>query len=575
MAATEERIAQISTPPNVAKPTPPANNQVQDWGRYGRILLFFARVIAHVILWDLLAGRVPLLRAWVRRNRPERYRKWARRFRALAVNMGGVMIKLGQFLSSRLDILPPEITEELQGLQDEVPPVEFAQIEQLLRQELGDISQRFARFERQPLAAASLGQAYRAYLNPIPGINGAELGEKVVVKVQRPHIEQIVQTDLAALGVVAQWVMRYGPIRRRANVPALMDEFAATLWEELDYLAEADNAERFAQMYANSEYVYIPAVYRNHSTARVIVLEDVESLKITDKTGMLAAGINPAQVADQLLDAYFYQCFHEGFFHADPHPGNLFVRPREDLPWPSGNGSGPPVGRPFWLIFIDFGMVGRIPELMGQNLRKIIISVTQRDAEQLTEAYSSLGFFLPGADLARITEAQERLLEQIWGRKLLELAQPDPKELEALGHEFRDILFDFPFQIPQDFIYLGRALGIVSGLVSQLNPEINPWYKIEQYGEQLIHSEQSGREFTRETLLELVRPYLAAPGRVRRVIEAAEKGKLKVQSVPARETQQQLDRIERRMSQLSWSILGAASMISAALIYLGRKNGKS
>lgn len=565
----------MSVAPGAAKPTPPADDRVRDWGRYGRILLFFARVIAHVILWDLLGGRMPLLRAWVRRTRPDRYRRWARRFRTLAINMGGVMIKLGQFLSSRLDILPPEITGELQGLQDEVPPVEFGQIEQLLSQELGDISRRFARFERQPLAAASLGQAYRAYLYPPPGVNGSALGEKVVVKVQRPHIEQIVQTDLAALRVVAQWVMRYGPIRRRANVPALMAEFAVTLWDELDYLAEADNAERFAQMYANSEYVYIPAIYRNHSTARVIVLEDVESLKINDKAGMLAAGIDPVQVADQLLDAYFYQCFHEGFFHADPHPGNLFVRPREDLPWPSGNGSGPPVGRPFWLIFIDFGMVGRIPQLMGQNLRKIVISVTQRNAVQLTEAYSSLGFFLPGADLERITEAQELLLEQIWGRKLLELAQPDPKEIEALGHEFRDILFDFPFQIPQDFIYLGRALGIVSGLVSQLNPEINPWYKIEQYGEQLIRGEQPAREFTRETLLELVRPYLAAPGRVRRVIEAAEKGKLKVQSIPARETQQQLDRIERRMNQLSWSILGAAGMISAALIYLRRKNGQS
>lgn len=555
----------------VAEKAPPIIEGEYDRGRYGRILTFFARAIAHVILWDLLGGRVPLLRAWVRRTRPERYRRWARRFRALAVDMGGVMIKLGQFLSSRLDVLPPEITSELQGLQDEVPPVDFAQIDQVLRQELGDISRRFAIFERAPLAAASLGQAHRARLYPLPGFNGTEAGASVVVKVQRPHIEEVVRTDLAALRVVAQWVMRYGPIRRRANVPALMEEFAATLWDELDYLSEADNAERFAQMYANSEFVYIPAVYREHSTARVIVLEDVESLKITDRDGMLATGIDPTEVADRLLDAYFLQCFHEGFFHADPHPGNLFVRPRTDLPWPSGNGAGPPPGRPFWLIFVDFGMVGHIPELMGQNLRKIVISVTQRDAAQLTEAYSNLGFFLPGADLERITEAQELLLEQIWGRNLLDLAQPDPKELEELGREFRDILFDFPFQIPQDFIYLGRALGIVSGLVSQLNPQINPWYKIEQYGEELIRGDQPIREFTRESLLELIRPFLNAPTRVRRVIEAAEAGKLKVQSVPARETQQQLDRIERRLSQLNWSILGAAGIISAAMVYLSRK----
>lgn len=544
-----------------------------DRARYGRILTFFGRAIAHVILWDLLGGRVPLLRSWVRRTRPDRYRRWARRFRALAVDMGGVMIKLGQFLSSRLDVLPPEITEELQGLQDEVPPADFAEIDQVLCQELGDVAQRFAAFDSTPLAAASLGQAYRARLHPNPAANGAALGDSVVVKVQRPRIEQIVQTDLAALRIVARWIMRYRPIRRRANVPELMEEFAITLWEELDYLSEAENAERFAEMYADSSHVYVPAVYREHSSARVIVLEDVEAIKITDKAAMVAAGIDPAEVADQLLDAYFYQFFREGFFHADPHPGNLFVRPRSDLPWPSGNGSGPPPGRPFWLIFIDFGMVGHIPELVGQNLRKILVSVTQRDAAQLTAAYNDLGFFLPSADLERITEAQEQLLDQIWGRKLLDLAQPDPQELEELGQEFRDILFDFPFQIPQDFIYLGRALGMVSGLVSQLNPEINPWYKIEQYGEELIRADQRTREFTRETLLELVRPFLTMPGRARRVIEAADKGKLKVQSVPTRETQQQLDRIERRLGQLNWSILGAASIISATLLYLGRKKG--
>lgn len=551
----------------IALPT----NGSYDRARYGRILTFFGRAIAHVILWDLLGGRIPLLRRWIRRTRPDRYRRWARRFRALAVDMGGVMIKLGQFLSSRLDVLPPEITEELQGLQDEVPPANFAQIDQVLRQELGDITRHFAAFDTTPLAAASLGQAHRARLHPNPAANGTALGDSVVVKVQRPHIEQIVQTDLAALRIVAQWIMRYKPIRRRANVPDLMAEFAITLWEELDYLAEADNAERFAQMYADSPHVYIPAVYREHSTARIIVLEDVEAIKITDKATMIAAGIDPIAVADHLLDAYFYQFFCAGFFHADPHPGNLFVRPRADLPWPAGNGSAPPPGRPFWLIFVDFGMVGHIPELMGQNLRKILVGVTQRDAAKLTAAYNELGFFLPSADLERITEAQEQLLDQIWGRKLLDLAQPDPQELEELGQEFRDILFDFPFQIPQDFIYLGRALGMVSGLVSQLNPEINPWYKIEQYGKELIRGDQRAQEFTRDTLLDLVRPYLDAPRRVRHVIEAAEKGKLKVQTIPARETQQQLDRIERRIGQLSWSILGAASIISATLLYLGRK----
>ncbi|MCA9974983.1 MAG: AarF/ABC1/UbiB kinase family protein, partial [Anaerolineales bacterium] len=532
-----------------------------DNGRYGRILFLFGSAIAHVIIWDLFGGRIPLLRRWIRQSRSRRSRQWARRFRGLAVDMGGVMIKLGQFLSTRVDVLPPEITEELRGLQDEVPPVPFAQIQTVLNSELGDVTKHFARFEETPLAAASLGQAHRATLHA----NGTAAGASVVVKVQRPHIEQIVQTDLAALRIVARWIMRYKPIRRRANVPALMDEFAATLWEELDYTSEADNAERFAEIYVNTEYVYIPAVYREHSTKRIIVLEDVESIKITDIDSMVAAGVNPVEVADSMLDAYFEQFFHQGFFHADPHPGNLFVRPRPDIDWPSSNGSAPPLGRPFWLIFIDFGMVGHIPDLMSQNLRKILVSVTQRDAVQLTEAYQDLGFFLPGADLERISEAQSTVLDHIWGRNLLDLAQPDPEEVQELGKEFRDILFDFPFQIPQDFIYLGRALGMVSGLVSQLNPQINPWQKIEEYGQTLIRSRE-GAEFTRDALAEWIRPYLSTPGRVRRLLEEAEKGKLRVQMIPARETQQQLERIEKKLGQLSWSILGAAGMIATTLL---------
>jgi predicted unusual protein kinase regulating ubiquinone biosynthesis (AarF/ABC1/UbiB family) len=473
------------------------------------------------------------------------------------------MIKLGQFLSARVDVLPAEITEELKGLQDEVPAEDSTRMFTVLRQELGNLNDHFARVEERPLAAASLGQAHRAWLRPTTP--GATLGEPVVVKIQRPGIERLVQTDLSALSVVARWVMGYGPIRRRANVPQLLEEFAKTLWEELDYEAEAGNADRFAEMYANDGRVYIPAVYRQHSTRRVIVLEDVEAIKITDVAGMKEASISPQEVAEALLDAYFRQVFRENFFHADPHPGNLFVRPRTDLPWQPEQGP-----RPFWLIFVDFGMVGRVPNLVGQNLRRVIISVVQRDAEQLTAAYDDLGFFLPGADLERISEAQTAVLDRIWGRDLLDLASPDPQEVQELGQEFRDLLFEFPFQVPQDFIYLGRAMGMISGLVSQLDPEINPWYQLERYGEALLASEVS-EEFSLETLLALIRPYLDTPHQVHQVVEQALSGRLRVRTEYDRETMRQLIRLEKRLQQLYWSILGAAGLISATLLYLLRK----
>lgn len=542
-----------------------------DQQRYRRILRFFAGVIANVVWWDLVVGRVPLAKQRALASRPHRLREMTREFRTLAIEMGGVMIKLGQFLSSRVDVLPLEITQELQGLQDEVPAADSRQVFALLREQLGDLERRFERIETMPVAAASLGQVYRARLH---GENGAP-GASVVVKVQRPGIEAFVRTDLAALRVVAGWVMRYKPIRTRANAPALMEEFARTLWAELDYRAEADNAERFAEIHADNPRIYIPRVFREHSSGRVVVLEDVEALKIADTEALAAAGVDPAQVADLLLEAYFKQIFVAEFFHADPHPGNLFVRPRPPIDAPAGN--TPPAERPFQLIFVDFGMAVRLPKSMGENLRKLLIGVTQRDTRQLTEAYRDLGFFLPGADLERIAEAQEVILNQIYGRNLLDLAQPDPKEIEAIGREFRDVLYDFPFQIPQDFIYLGRALGMISGLVSRLDPQINPWRQIERYGEQLIRGQslQQLRDKRLVGLLELLRPYLETPARVQRLLEEAEKGRLRVQLKSDRDTVRQQERLEKRIGQLAWSIVSAAGVLSATLVYLERRRERS
>ena len=544
-------------------PSQHMNDQGQiDQLRYRRILRFFAGVIANIIWWDLMVGRLPVARQRAVSSRPQRLRDLAREFRGLAIEMGGVMIKLGQFLSSRVDVLPIEVTQELQGLQDEVPPADNEQVFGLLREQLGDLNRRFVNIERQPLAAASLGQVYRARLRPA---GEAEVA-RVVIKVQRPGIEHLVRTDLAALRVVARWVMRYKPIGKRANVPALLEEFARTLWQELDYRAEADNAEQFAAIHADNPRIQIPRVYREHSTSRVVVLEDVEALKIGDTAALAAAGIDTKDVADLLLEAYFKQIFVAEFFHADPHPGNLFIRPR---PAADGDDAAPT----FQLVFVDFGMAVRLPKAMGESLRKVLIGVTQRDSRQLVEAYRDLGFFLPGADIERITEAHEAVLDQIYGRNLLDLTQPDPREIEAIGREFRDLLFDFPFQIPQDFIYLGRALGMISGLVSTLDPHINPWRQIERYGQQLLRGQsfQQFRDMGLGNVLELVRPFLATPARIQRLLEEAEKGRLRVQLKSDRDAVRQQERLEKRIGQLAWSVVSAAGILSATLVYLERR----
>ncbi len=541
---------------SAVEPSQASDDTITDRRRYRRILRFFAGMIGHLILLDIVLGRLPFIRQRIQASRAARLRRMARHFRTLAVTMGGVLIKLGQFLSARVDVLPAEITEELAGLQDEVPPVPFGAIEVALQQELGSISAHFVDFESIPLAAASLGQAHRARLRNDRG----ELSN-VVVKVQRPGIEDVVRTDLAALRVVARWVMRYKPIRRRANVPALMEEFARTLWEELDYYAEAANAERFAQLMAGETDVAVPAVYHAHSTSRVLTLENVEGIRIDNVTAMQAAGISPTAVAERLLDVYFKQVFQEGFFHADPHPGNIFVRPR---PRPPEATIETPT--PFQITFIDFGMMGNIQTLMGENLRRILLAVAKRDAAALTQIYSDMGFFLAGADLDRITEAQEAVLGRLWGRSLQEMARPSREEVQELGSEFKDLLREFPFQVPQDFIYLGRAVGMLSGLTSQLHPDVNLWTQMERYALEIVGNE-GAKLFAPDLLLAELRTLIAVPGQMRRLLQLAETGKLQVRTVEDIGTTRRLARLERRVNRLNTTVLASAALVAGTLLY--------
>ena len=378
---------------------------------------------------------------------------------------------------------------------------------------------------------------------------------------QRPGIEGVVRTDLAALRVVARWVMRYKPIRRRANVPALMEEFARTLWEELDYRAEAANAERFAQIFAGEADVAAPKIYHEHSTGRLLTLENVEGIRINDVAAMRAVGIEPTAVAERLLDVYFKQVFQEGFFHADPHPGNIFVRLR---PRPANAPLDGPT--PFQITFIDFGMMGNIQSLVGANLRRVLLAVAKRDARALTQIYQDMGFFLPGADLDRITEAQEAVLGRIWGRSLQEMARPSADEIKELGSEFKDLLRDFPFQVPQDFIYLGRAVGMLSGLTSQLHPDVNLWTQMEKYALEIVGNE-GFKLFSPTVLIDEARSLLAVPAQMRRLIHLAESGQFQVRTVEDAGVVRRLVQLDRRLARLNTSMIASASLLAGALLY--------
>src|SRR5512142_805031 len=400
-----------------------ANSRLR--ARYRYIMLFFIRTTLSVAYWEWLLPRLGL-RSLTRRTRSTRYRQIATRFRILAIRMGGVMIKVGQFLSARLDVLPPEITEELSGLQDEVPAEDFGAIRALAEEELGaPLESKFEAFEPAPLAAASLGQVHRARLRPDEP--EAVRFQDVVVKIQRPFIEQLIEVDFSALRRFAGWLHLYEPIRRRANIPALVNELASVVGREIDYIAEGKNAETFGRSFQYRRRVHVPRVAWSRTTRRVLTLENVYAIKITDYDAISAAGINRKEVAAALFDAYLKQIFEDQFFHADPHPGNLFVTPVPATPNRAAT----------WrLTFVDFGMVGRVPEHLRDGLREMLIAIGTRNAAKMVDAYKRLGVLLPSANVKLLERAEAQLFDRFWGMSMSELRKVHVTEMRQFAREF-------------------------------------------------------------------------------------------------------------------------------------------
>lgn len=525
-------------------------------GRYFRILTFFAGVIVRFIYWELIL-RYLGLRPLVRRTRSDRFRREAVRFRALAIRMGGVMIKVGQFLSSRLDVLPPEITDTLSDLQDEVPAETFEDIRQLAELELGaPLTEKFEWFDTEPLAAASLGQVHRARLK----VEEEADFRDVVVKVQRPHIASIVDVDLSALRRVGNWLMRYRPIREHADVPALLREFSSTVREEIDYLKEAENARTFFENFKDDRDVHVPRVISSLTTLRVLTLEDVFAIKITDYEAISAAGIDRGEVARKLLDVYLEQIFEDGFFHADPHPGNLFVTP---LPPKKGSKSR----KVRWqLTFVDFGMVGHVPDNLREGLRETVVGVGTRDAARLIKSYKSLGFLLPGADTQALEQASAAVFDRFWGMSMSELKNIHPGDVHDIGHRVRDVMVETPFQVPNDLLMLVRTVAILSGMCTGLDPNFNLWEQLEPYARKLV-AEEASSAFSLDGILaqlgEIVQVLVALPSQASRVLAQMETVGLTVQSP---QMMREVSALGRSVDRLTGGVVFAAFLFSGVML---------
>jgi len=523
--------------------------------RYRRIMRFAASALAQTWWFELVLPRLGLRRL-AARSRTKRVQGIARSFYVLAADLGGLMIKVGQFLSSRLDILPPEITRELEGLQDEVEPELFESIRRQAEVELGmPLELAYASFEPVPIAAASLGQAHRARLTA--GI-AADVGfENVVVKVQRPGIESIVAVDLAALRRVAGWLSKVKIVSSRADAPALVEEFAATSLEEIDYLHEAASAERFAEDFADDRRIGAPVIVWDRSALRVLTLSDVTAIKISDVAGLTAAGIDPAEVAQELARSTFQQIFVSGFFHADPHPGNIFITPGTP-------GSGSNDGTGWRLTYVDFGMMGEISESLRGGLRDFILAAVGRDGRALVASLERLGVLLKSADTNELERAMTALFDRFGGMGVAELQTVDPRELEKFARGFGETIRSLPFQLPENFLLLVRSISLISGVTSALNKDFNMWDAVDPFARTVLNA-NSGNALRGlgQQAVTYANTLARLPRRLDELATRLDRGQVAVQ---APEVDRRLRSIDRSVGRLASALVFATLLIAGVLL---------
>jgi ubiquinone biosynthesis protein len=460
---------------------------------------------------------------------------FAQRLRLVLQELGPSFIKLGQIISTRPDLIPADIFEEMKKLQDDVPPVPFEEIKPVIETELGGtLDELFEEFQPKPLASASIGQVHRAKLRL-----GADTLVEVVIKVQRPNIRATIERDLELLYTFARLVERFIPESRLYAPVGLVREFDRTIIAELDFLAEADNAERFARNFAKNPQVRFPQIYRERTGKKVLTMEFLDGLKITEAAKQ---GVSGEAIARAALAAIAQMIFEDGLFHADPHPGNLLVlRPFD----------GPVV-----LGLLDLGLVGRLNERMQDATIDLMAAAIRQDVDALTDALLAIGKPQESIDKDALRSLVGTVSQKYLGRPLKEI------EVSAMIRDLIDGGKQFRVEMPTELVMMGKALMTVEGIGKELYPDLDVYTELKPYFLKLVwrryNPEKLGREALRG-LGQLNRLAINLPDQLHTILEDLRRGRLalKTQDIEHPAT---TDRLGRRLF---------SGMIVASLVIAG------
>ncbi|KAH9745358.1 protein ACTIVITY OF BC1 COMPLEX KINASE 7 [Citrus sinensis] len=445
-----------------------ANENYNSWQRiidvWSFVLSLQIRILFDNAKWAYLGG-------FSEDKQKNRRRKTASWLRESVLQLGPTFIKLGQLSSTRSDLFPREFVDELAKLQDRVPAFSPEKARHFIKNELGaPIEQFFKTFEDRPIAAASLGQVHRAILHN---------GEKVVVKVQRPGLKRLFDIDLRNLKLIAEYFQRSetfgGPTRDWIGI---YDECATILYQEIDYINEGKNADRFRRDFRNIKWVRVPLVFWDYTATKVLTLEYVPGVKINELKALDLQGYNRSQIASRAIEAYLNQILKTGFFHADPHPGNLAVDLDEAL------------------IYYDFGMMGEIKSFTRERLLDLFYAVYEKDAKKVIQRLIDLEALQPTGDMSSVRRSVQFFLDNLLSQS------PDQQQtLAAIGEDLFAIAQDQPFRFPSTFTFVIRAFSTLEGIGNILDPDFSFVKVAAPYAQELLdlkQQQQSGTQLVEQ-----------------------------------------------------------------------------